>query len=388
MKKAITLFMAILVLMLPICFADQISLTYDPNGNFVTGDGFYREYNSLNQFWKVYNGSNSSGALLQEYKMHPLEERVMLKQTFHPNGSVKESTYYFTENFVRVINSSGTYNITYVYFNGQLVAQEINGVKHFIHSDHLNSVSVTTNENGSIIENNSYSPFGEVLSGGDTVKLGYEAKEHDSVVGDTDFHFRKYKAEWALFLQPDTLIPELYNPQILNRYMFEIGNPLKYEDKDGHIACGGVCVGILVGMTIGFLTSASTDMAIQSVTEEKIDYNQVAKEGIKGGALGAMFGGIGGYAISVGRTITAATWSGLGFYISQIDYINKVAQIAKDSTQVKTEKLDYIPDKSNDNKKRSQKTHSYEVTKGDGTTVMRTYDPVNKWYNDKIIKKE
>jgi len=34
----------------------------------------------------------------------------------------------------------------------------------------------------------------------DCKKYGYEAKEFDSVVGDTDFHFRKYKPEWGSFL--------------------------------------------------------------------------------------------------------------------------------------------------------------------------------------------
>ncbi|MCK5282202.1 MAG: hypothetical protein KAK00_02235 [Nanoarchaeota archaeon] len=57
-------------------------MTYDSNVNLVTGDGFYREYNSLNQLWKVYNGSNSSGNLLQSYVYHPVEERVLILGRF------------------------------------------------------------------------------------------------------------------------------------------------------------------------------------------------------------------------------------------------------------------------------------------------------------------
>lgn len=53
----------------------RLNLMYDANGNLVTGDGKYREYNSLNQLWKIYNGSDNT-TLLQEYEYRPLEERI------------------------------------------------------------------------------------------------------------------------------------------------------------------------------------------------------------------------------------------------------------------------------------------------------------------------
>jgi hypothetical protein len=36
------------------------------------------------------------------------------------------------------------------------------------------------------------------------------------------------------FVQPDTLIPELYNPQSLNRYSYVRNNPILYSDPSGH----------------------------------------------------------------------------------------------------------------------------------------------------------
>ncbi|MDW8319163.1 MAG: hypothetical protein RMN53_15135 [Anaerolineae bacterium] len=38
------------------------------------------------------------------------------------------------------------------------------------------------------------------------------------------------------FLQPDTIVPEPGNPQALNRYMYVLGNPLRYVDFTGHFA--------------------------------------------------------------------------------------------------------------------------------------------------------
>lgn len=36
-----------------------------------------------------------------------------------------------------------------------------------------------------------------------------------------------------IFTQPDELLPDVYDPQQLNRYMFERANPYKYEDPQG-----------------------------------------------------------------------------------------------------------------------------------------------------------
>ena len=48
-----------------------------------------------------------------------------------------------------------------------------------------------------------------------------------------------YQARWydpciMQFNQPDTLIPDLYNPLDWNRYSYTRYNPLKYTDPSGH----------------------------------------------------------------------------------------------------------------------------------------------------------
>ncbi|MBI2140082.1 hypothetical protein HYU14_04100 [Candidatus Woesearchaeota archaeon] len=43
-----SILIAFLVVSLPVAHADTLNLIYDANGNLVTGDGFYREYNSFN----------------------------------------------------------------------------------------------------------------------------------------------------------------------------------------------------------------------------------------------------------------------------------------------------------------------------------------------------
>ena len=145
-------------------------------------------------------GNSTNGTLLEEFIYHPTEERVLLKKVYNSSGDVIEEVYYFEKDYVAVVNGSGRYDTTYIRHNGQLVAQlNPDGSKYFIHTDHLGSTSVVTDESGNVVENTTYTPFGQVLSGGEATRFGYEGKEHDTIVGDIDFHFRKYKPEWGDF---------------------------------------------------------------------------------------------------------------------------------------------------------------------------------------------
>ncbi len=234
MKRAITLLIMMLIISLPIVFAAEISRTYDANGNLIrnSDEDFYRVYNSLNQLSEIRNYTNDN--LIQEYTYDLTEERVAIKKTYDNTESLIESVYYVDETDLRVVNSSGTYDTTYVHQNGELVAEiDDSGYKRFHHSDHLGSSSVVSDESGTVLENTSYSPYGEVLSGGSS-RYDYEGKELDDYSG-YDFEFRTYNPELGLFNRPDTLIPNVYDPQSLNRYMFERGNPYKYTDPTGHL---------------------------------------------------------------------------------------------------------------------------------------------------------
>ncbi len=225
--------------MIPIVHASELNLVYDANGNLVTGDGKYREYNSLNQLVRVRNGSTSSDPISEEYVHDPIAERILLKQVYNSSAQVSERVYYVDENYVRVVNATGSYDFTYVKHEGQLVAQlNPDGTKLYMHNDVEGSTGVVTNSSGNIVESTTYSPFGEVLSGGTVSRFDSEGKEFDSVVGDTDFNFRKMNPSWGIFLQPDTLISNVYDPQSLNHYSFEKNNPYRYKDENGHWAFG------------------------------------------------------------------------------------------------------------------------------------------------------
>jgi len=80
--------------------------------------------------------SSSSGIILEEYVWHPVEERVLIKDVFY-SGLRNYTVYYVNENFIRIENSSGNFTEKYVYQEGMLVSQNLNGTKQAIHNDHL-----------------------------------------------------------------------------------------------------------------------------------------------------------------------------------------------------------------------------------------------------------
>ena len=52
---------------------------------------------------------------------------------------------------------------------------------------------------------------------------------------------RWYQPHTGRFFSPDTIIPDFQNPQSVNRYLYTLGNPVKYIDPSGHSPPGTIC---------------------------------------------------------------------------------------------------------------------------------------------------
>lgn len=55
----------------PSIHAQEINYVLDGNGNLVTGDSYFREYNELNQLTRIRSGNTSSGQVLEVFTWHP-----------------------------------------------------------------------------------------------------------------------------------------------------------------------------------------------------------------------------------------------------------------------------------------------------------------------------
>lgn len=328
-KRGISILLIAILTISTISFASALSnqnLTYDANGNLITGDGKYREYNEFSQLVRVRAGFNNISRVLEEYIYHPTEDRILAKKVYDFNQTLVETVIYVNDNLVRKINSTGTFDTVYVKDESGTVAEVTNGTKTFYHNDHLGSTSLTTNQSGGIAEETFYDPSGAIIEGGNRSRFDYEGKEFSTGSGgygegssDYDFKFRKYDPGLAIFTQPDALLSNIYDPQELNRYSFERRNPYKYVDQDGK-AIGILGAIALVGLAAGTITAGVYLYNTLLTHKREFTYKGLGGyfgAGFIGGAIGAGTGIIGVAAVATGGftgTFLGLSAAGLGTF--------------------------------------------------------------------------
>jgi RHS repeat-associated protein len=152
----------------------------------------------------------------------------------HYSGNSNETVFYFGD-FVRVVNSTGVYDTVYYKTGTSLVAERKNdSTMIFYHPDHLGSTSLITNSTGGKVEETLYQPYGAVYSGNTKSRFGYNNKEVDST-NLMYYGARYYNPTLGVFTQPDTIQQNIYDPQLLNKYLYTRANPYKYIDPSGHV---------------------------------------------------------------------------------------------------------------------------------------------------------
>jgi len=98
------------------------------------------------------------------------------------------------------------------------------------HPDHFGSTDLVKDESQQIAEETTYKSFGEPIDD------GFNRYLHGGKVDFTGIYYygaRYYNPILTKFVQPDSSIPNPYNPQDLNRYSYVRNNPYKYTDPNG-----------------------------------------------------------------------------------------------------------------------------------------------------------
>jgi RHS repeat-associated protein len=265
-------FLFLLLLALPFAFALEQSFTYDDNGNLISDSKLYHEYNAFNQLIRVRVGG-ASGNIIEEYGYGAQGDRIF-KVSFLSDGS-NTTTYYAESDLVREVTSSGSFDTVYYFHQNELVAsKDYAGKLLFYHPDHLGSVDLVTDATGVAVETTRYFPFGELVSGGES-RFTFTGKERDA----TDLMYygaRYYHPFFRRFVQPDTVLPDIYDPQQLNRYAYARNNPLKFTDPSGNTpwsAIGGV-----IGAGIDVISQIL--FSDHSIFGGTVDYGSAFRSGI------------------------------------------------------------------------------------------------------------
>ncbi|WP_162198688.1 DUF2341 domain-containing protein [Methanosarcina sp. 1.H.A.2.2] len=221
------------------------TLDYDANGNLIDDEDFIYVYNDANQLSEVRYSTNNS--LVEKYWYDANGQRIK-KQ-----NSGGEFTYYINK-FYEIDNGTST---SYFFRDDERVAKQTSEGMEWYLSDHIGSTSLMVDETRLEVERTDYFPYGQVRSGG-LEKYGFTGQENDADTGLMYYGARYYSPEYRVFVQPDTMLPDPYNPQALNRYSYALNNPVKYTDPSGHYVETAIDVAFLA-MDINDIRSGNAD---------------------------------------------------------------------------------------------------------------------------------
>ena len=135
---------------------------------------------------------------------------------------------------------------SYYFAGSQLVALRVEGDPvtttnglFFLHGDHLNSTSLTTDASGNSVARQLYDAWGNVryVTGTLPTDIGYTGQRFDNSTGLMYYQARYYAPGLGRFISADTMVPDGKNPQNLNRFAYTLNNPLRYIDPTGHKVC-------------------------------------------------------------------------------------------------------------------------------------------------------
>ena len=119
------------------------------------------------------------------------------------------------------------------------MAVRVNGTLYFLHTDHLGSTTLLTDQSQQVVGRLGYRPYGDTryAMGNLPTNRHFTGQRWDSGLALYDYRARYYDPLLGRFLSADPVVPEPGNPQALNRYVYVLNNPLRYTDPSGHATC-------------------------------------------------------------------------------------------------------------------------------------------------------
>lgn len=220
-----------------------INYTYDACGRRsekeTNGNSLQYEYSVEGQLISIHQNES----VLAEYDYDGDGGRTAQRVYTYPNGvndkPEMESTIFFG-NLYQAVNGQVSKNI---YLGGKLVATVKAGSISFQHTNHLNSVMLSTDSSGEAESFRSYTPFGE-LAYQENLKentvgteLGFTGQRLDSHSGLNYFRARYYDPSIGSFITPDSITPNPFDTQI-NPFALSRNNPIIISDNTGHFFFG------------------------------------------------------------------------------------------------------------------------------------------------------
>lgn len=168
----------------------------------------------------------------------------------------------------------------------------------YFRRDSKGSVTHTFDSAGSLVSRLAYSGYGEskVVSGPSDLRPRYEQRQWDSEIGLYYFGARYYDPVIGRFLTPDSQIGshDHLRPGALNRYAFELNNPINFIDPTGHSAWwAGLIVGgllIAAGIAVTVITAGAAAPAVAAASDTVVELEMADTAVQAAGSYGSMMG--------------------------------------------------------------------------------------------------
>ena len=213
----------------------------------------------------------------------------------------------------------GSSKTRHIFLGGTRIASVTNGKVSYVHTNHLGSTNVVTDDTGAIKELIEYEPWGtfavheKYATEGDegsaaaVANFYFTGKPLDDETGLYYYGARYYNPVIGRFITADTIVPYASDPQSLNRYSYARNNPVNVTDPTGHKWSWGNFWKSLVGAVVGIIVTAMT-MGAATPFWVAAMYGGMAggaltgglqggwKGALMGAAIGGAMGGLGGWA--------------------------------------------------------------------------------------------
>jgi RHS repeat-associated protein len=210
---------------------NNITQTYDNNGN-LTGDGTWTHTWDYKN--RLIQSTKTGTTAIYAYDQNGARAKFY-------NGTtmiITASPYYSKE---------GSLDVKYIYVGDKIVATVrgtgASAAVYYMHTDHLGSSAVVTNNDGEVRELSDYFAYGEQRIH-ETVNFddrkGYIGKDYDTATTLSQLEARYYRSKQGRFISEDPMfwsLPAvlLVDPQQQNSYSYGRDNPITNSDPSGRM---------------------------------------------------------------------------------------------------------------------------------------------------------
>ncbi len=219
---------------------------YDLNGNMISGDGRTAEYSVFDKATKITkNGHTTEFAYSSE--------RSRYKRIDSNTAGVTTTFYLGGTEYIQGSNGEIFYRRN---LPGAVINVPVTGsmTTKYLHTDHLGSTDVITDQNGNTAQEVSFDVFGNKRNvstwNGEITTIefsplsitskAYTGHESADEVGVIHMNGRIYDPKLGRFMQADPFIDGVTDSQGYNRYTYVRNNPLAYTDPTGFKRSGGL----------------------------------------------------------------------------------------------------------------------------------------------------